>query len=192
MRISVSAALLGCCMLALSACGEKSGTPSGATPSKGMALPEISKTVAASAPDGRRIDPATIRNRSMAGRWVGKIGDDNVEVTFGGNETISIQVTSKGGLTDAATGKYSWNQDGTLSGTTSGGGERLSGFTKWSGTFAADMLKVSGSGATLDLIRYRSEPVANPVGVVDGRVYPGVRGGMMAPPAAPAMSRTAK
>lgn len=148
--------LLACCALAMAGCDRKADS----APGKGVAMPDVSK-VAGAAPDGLKIDAKTMRTRVIAGRWVGKSGEDRVEIFFGAGDTVSVQIKAKDNLVDAATGRYVWNQDGTLSGTTSGGGARLGSYAKWNAAFSdGGVLTFSGSGTSLTATRMRSQPVA--------------------------------
>jgi len=157
-RSTAAMTLIGCCMLA-SACGSKADPAKG----EGVALPDVSKVAAAKVPDGRKVDAGVMRNRSVAGRWVGRIGEDKVDVTLGAAKTMSLQITRNGSLTDMASGRYDWTPDGKLSGTTTGGGSALSPYATWNGAFTGDVLNVSGAGTTLALTRQKAEPMRNPV-----------------------------
>lgn len=153
MRIVMAATIAA--GLALSACGNAPGKADGA----GLKQGDISKMAAV---DGHKPDAKVLATRRISGTWTNHKKDRDIEASFGNDGGFSIRISEKGGLIDAASGKYSWTDDGRLTGTASGGMKDLAAYSSWDAAFTdPSTMSIAGrGGATIT--------VTNPHGLAAG------------------------
>lgn len=136
------------CLLALAACGEAAPDPVGRPISK----VDVSKAVDKS---GKPVDAATMMNRRITGTWRGTTGGHQVEATFGGDGSFSIQIGGTEGIVDAAAGTWKW-RDGMLEGGSRGAVADLKRYARWSAAFVGEgamTMNISGSDGAILTVR---------------------------------------
>jgi hypothetical protein len=150
MRTTIMAALAA--TLALAACGDGKPEPQAG----GLRDLDVSKTQMA---DGRKADADTLRTRRINGLWEGRTGDVDVQADIGSDGTLSIMAMRSGSVVGQARGTWNWSDDNTLTGSLSGGGSALSGYSSFTGGFPrTDAILITGTDGSMRLDRRRGAP----------------------------------
>ena len=141
--------------LCLASCGNGAGKADGS----GFKQGDVTRMTAV---DGHKPDAEVMAARRISGTWTGRDKDRDIEASFGNKGEFSIRIMRKGSLVDAASGTYSWTDDGRIRGTASGGMKDLASYSTWNGAFPdPSTMSIAGSDGT-------RMTVTNPHGLIKG------------------------
>lgn len=145
MRTMTTAAIAAA--MALAACGSGPGKADGT----GLKQTDVGKMTAV---DGHRPDARVLTTRRISGTWTAHEKDRDIEVSFGNAGDFSMRIMQKGSLVDAASGRYSWTDDGRLKGTASGGMKDLAAYSSWDAGFTdPSTMSIAGGGGARITVR---------------------------------------